>query len=104
MQLVLYSMAYYKKALTAADMTEYIRYNMFYFNGINKLLDEKQTYADIQNEAESNKNKMDSMSKLLNKCTISNDYIDPIDIPKRNSHVPKIDTVYPSKMPIEMPI
>ena len=104
LEMVLYSMAYYKKALTASDMTEYIRYNMFYFNGINILLDEKQKYLNIQTEADSTKTKIDSMSKLLDKCTVSNDYINTNDIPKRNTQVPKINSPYPSKMPIEMPI
>lgn len=104
LEMILYSMAYYKKALTASDMTEYIRYNMFYFNGINILLDEKQKYLNIQTEADSTKTKIDSMSKLLDKCTVSNDYISTNDIPKRNTQVPKIDTPYPSKMHIEMPI
>jgi len=104
LEMVLYSMAYYKKALTASDMTEYIRYNMFYFNGINILLDEKQKYLNIQSESESNKTKMNSMSKLLEKCTVSNDYISTNEILKRNTQVPKMNAPYPSKMSIEMPI
>ena len=104
LEMVLYSMAYYKKALTASDMTEYIRYNMFYFNGINILLDEKQKYLNIQSESESNKTKMNSMSKLLEKCTVSNDYISANEILKRNTQVPKMNAPYPSKMSIEMPI
>ena len=104
LEMVLYSMAYYKKALTVSDMTEYIRYNMFYFNGINILLDEKQKYLNIQSESDSTKTKIDSMSKLLDKCTVSNDYIDTNQIPARNNQVPKINTPYPSKMPIDLPI
>ena len=67
-------------------------------------VDEKQKYLNIQTEADSTKTKIDSMSKLLDKCTVSNDYISTNDIPKRNTQVPKINSPYPSKMPIEMPI
>jgi hypothetical protein len=94
--MVMYSMAYYKKALTATDMIEYIRYNMFYFNGINLLLEEQQKYLSMIGDSDNNKSKIEQMTRMLDKCTIS----DISELQKKDVNVNSLETPYPSKMPI----
>jgi hypothetical protein len=94
--MVMYSMAYYKKALTATDMIEYIRYNMFYFNGINLLLEEQKKYLSMISDSDNNKSKIEQMTRMLDKCAIS----DISDLQKKDVNVNALETPYPSKMSI----
>lgn len=100
LDMILYSMAYYKKALTASDMTDFIKYNMYYFNGINKFMEEKKQYLDILQYSEENKQKMNEMSKILDKCISTKIDVSSnnVDTNVKKNLISHMETPYPSMM------
>lgn len=101
LDMILYSMAYYKKALTASDMTDFIKYNMYYFNGINQFMEEKKKYLEILHYSEENKQKINEMSKLLDKCITTKNDVSSNKAHRANAKknlLSHLDIPYPSKI------
>lgn len=72
LNIIMYSMAYYKKTLSSDDITDYVKYNQHYFTGMNKVILERLEYQKLLENAKSsvskNEDKLKNMTKLLDKC------------------------------------
>lgn len=89
----LYSMAYYKKALNQDDITQFVKYNQYYFTGMDKIMLERIQYQKLLENAKLNANKnqdkLENMTKLLDKCIYKEKTIK--EEPKPIKNIPKIE-------------
>jgi hypothetical protein len=72
LDLVLYSFAYYFKALTSEEIMDFVRFNNYYINGIDKLMQQSseanKSLAAATDMASKMANKYNMASKLLDQC------------------------------------
>lgn len=67
LDMILYSFAYYKKALTKEDVSDYKKYVNFYLNGIDKIINEKlEVDKKLQRELEKRSNDSNELAKCRN--------------------------------------
>lgn len=68
----MYSMAYYTKALTSAEIDQFKAFNEYYINGINKYdrqqAASKQAVANAEQNQKKNANKLAALQSTLEKC------------------------------------
>jgi hypothetical protein len=72
LDLVLYSFAYYFKALSSQEIMDFVRFNNYYINGIDKLMQQSseanKSLAAATDMASKMANKYNMASKLLDQC------------------------------------
>lgn len=67
LDMILYSFAYYKKALTKEDISDYKKYVNFYLNGIDKIINEKlEIDQKLKRELEKRSNDSAELAKCRN--------------------------------------
>jgi hypothetical protein len=98
----IYSFAYYKKLLTTIDINNYINYNKYYINGIDvwsKANSDKQKLLDDASQKAANaQNRINQLSKLLDKCVYYKEDIPAAPkSPRKKKVVKKSKIVLPSK-------
>jgi hypothetical protein len=98
----IYSFAYYKKLLTTIDINNYINYNKYYINGIDvwsKANTDKQKLLDDASQKAANaQNRINQLSKLLDKCVYyKEDTPAAPKSPRKKKVVKKSKIVLPSK-------
>jgi hypothetical protein len=65
MDMNVYSIAFYKKALTDSDIDKFKRYNDYYIDGTNALLTQQQS---VSSQLDNANKKLSELEKLLSKC------------------------------------
>jgi hypothetical protein len=92
----LFSMAYYKKALTDAQIKQFEDFNNYYIQGINTFLSQtdevRLSLSEAKQYNQENKKKIDKLNKQLQKCissktssvatTTSSSSLDPVNLPR----------------------